>query len=1105
MGIKIPTQSQLAQLESRQAAGGPGFFQSAIQGAKDVATGTMQGIPRDPLVEITLKKLGEIAGINTDALDELKQKSSGSTATQFGRMFGEFLPTLLIGIPTAGGGAALTRAGLQGVAKKFATQTAAKELLEAAARTGVKQSLFKNQLTRVSARAASNKAGAEALIQGTPGLQRAAESVGANVAFGNVVAGQELARGKEPVEALKTAALVTAFGLGIDGVLVGVARGLFPGSRSVDLVGHKVAFEKEFGPKSVRVKEIENMISRRKEMAKEIDEVLGTKNQQLELFENGAPKTRMQRLREVLNPGEKPVRPKSKGTLYQERLALAREEGTFAGMEVAERKAFRQTWRDEATRDAKAADAIYQPLRAQSKLAHTNAARVKTLMRDRNLTRTELRQARTELAEAGTLPYLGNGPAVGPIKRLWDALDPNGKFRMAVTTAPESLFGAFGSTGNRTFTQIMRASDRAEKWSRVYEQQYSHWSETARRAVGETENVWKNGLGKNLDSAHAWEKGREDGLRAYMRSIGRSNGQAEEIIGVFQAHEKFQWQILQVEGRKVGAKAPLDLRKMEVKAYLSHPGLDLPDEEIAARLTAPTSKGGAGLSESEAREIMKNRGSHLDPDPVDFEGYGSGTPSRIAPLDFDRVMVGSTKEKIHLGMPLNPNIWDAQLRMAQGARRRLEFDPILGGQRFDKKAGRVMGRRIESLVKAVEAEGYNGAKFRTVLETVAGKKYYNESMRKIATGMTSVQVASKLSMAFMANATQPILTTTWAGMRPSFKAAFSLTSRARREEFAQALAVHEHIIRGIGRSVDDEGLYLTSFERAADWTLRFTQFNRIERWNRIHAAATTQMVIRDSLAKGFKQRLRGVNLDAARRNFGELGLDFDGLVRKMDSIGPEALLGSKEFLKVEETAILRGAQKTQFFPGATRTPSFWKHPVGRVLFQFKTFAVGQSRFMRDAVLTEWSHGNLAPMATFLAFSPIAGELVGDGRAIINGKDRTEHGIARALDNAMYIGGLGLFTDVLGQAKWGNLSSVYFGPSVSDLTQLFEAVISGQGQSIFKLGSRQPAFKMTKFAMGAGVNTVQELDEYLDAMGVYAKAQTIFDVGQLTFQRAQEKR
>jgi hypothetical protein len=548
-----------------------------------------------------------------------------------------------------------------------------------------------------------------------------------------------------------------------------------------------------------------------------------------------------------------------------------------------------------------------------------------------------------------------------------------------------------------------------------------------------------------------------------------------------------------------------------VKAYISHPSLDLTTEELANILVKE-----AKMTEAEARAVLRGRGGHLDPDPIEFQGAGSGTPSRNAPLDFDRVKSGTTKEKIlgrilsngkreGGGMPLNPNVWDSGLRVAQGARRRLEFDPILGGQKFNKGAGKVMGRRIDELVKAVEAEGYNGPKFRTVLETVAGKKYYNESMRQIATGMTSVQVASKLSMAFMANATQPILTATWAGIRPFMKGAMAMTSKARRQEYTQALAIHEHIIRGIGRSVDDEGLYLTAFEKAADWTLRFTQFNRIERWNRIHAAATAQAVIRDSLAKGFRGRLRGVNLDTARRTLGELGMDLDGLVRKMNSVGPEAMFKSSAFLRMEETAILRGAQKTQFFPGATRTPSFWRHPIGRVLFQFKTFAVGQSRFMRDAVLTEFSHGNVAPMATFLAFSPIAGELVGDARAIVNGKNRTEHGIARAWDNSSYIGGLGLFTDVLGQAKWGNVESIYFGPTFSDFNQVIEAVISRNGQALYKLGSSQPFYRSAKFLMGAGLNTLEELDEFLDSVGAKEKARSFIDAGQLRFQRATDKR
>jgi hypothetical protein len=378
-------------------------------------------------------------------------------------------------------------------------------------------------------------------------------------------------------------------------------------------------------------------------------------------------------------------------------------------------------------------------------------------------------------------------------------------------------------------------------------------------------------------------------------------------------------------------------------------------------------------------------------------------------------------------------------------------------------------------------------------------------MRKMATALTSFQVAAKLPMAFLANASQLTLTTTWLGLRNSMRGAAAITNKARRQELTQSMALHNHILKAMGRSMDDEGLALTSLEKVADLTLRFTGFNSIEKFNRIHGAAATQAMIRDRLARGWQGRLRGTRLDTARRMFGDIGLDFDVLVRDMGEMGVEGFLKSPNFLKMEANAMIQGAQKTQFFPGPTRTPAIWKHPLARTFLQFKTFAVGQSRFVRDAILTEYGHGNIAPLATYLSMAPIAGELVGDARSLITGRDRSRQGIDRALENMSYVGGLGLFTDVLGQAQWGNLEGVVLGPTFGNLFDITEATLSLEWQKMSRLFQNQPAFQMTKFLVGAGAETADEVLEYLDSVESEGSEPTVIDVGERLTERVRNKR
>ncbi len=64
------------------------------------------------------------------------------------------------------------------------------------------------------------------------------------------------------------------------------------------------------------------------------------------------------------------------------------------------------------------------------------------------------------------------------------------------------------------------------------------------------------------------------------------------------------------------------------------------------------------------------------------------------------------------------------------------------------------------------------------------------------------------------------------------------------------MGIHNHILKSIGHSMDDQGLALTSLEKVADSTLKYTGFNSVEKFNRIHGAAATQSMIRDRLARG---------------------------------------------------------------------------------------------------------------------------------------------------------------------------------------------------------------------------------------------------------------
>ena len=1004
----------------------------------DFGGGLVEGFQEDPFVALAIKSIGAIKGIDPNGFEELKRRTKGSTAAQTGRFIGEHGPGLLFGLATYGAGFFAGRAAIQGIAKKVALQDATRTALGTAARTAERKGV-RSQLDRV-ARKSLDRPGVAAQVQGTPVLQAAAERGGAALGIGTGEGTRELARGKSPTEALKTAAIVTALSAGLDTALVGGARLLFPRARTVDIAQHRANFLKKntegVSPRDKVVDIVSAQTKKIDEINTELRTVLKTDLQQIELEIEGGL-SNAGRLRKILGG-----------------------------------------------KDAE-------------------AERVQDLLRTKRAAKTTRKEFERILETEGTVPYVGSGPGtyVGPFGRQLDKMDPTGRMRSNWFTAPEALFGTLGSAANRFLTPIKQALIRSEAQERAVQATFSLTSNAMRRLVGASEREWKKGFGKNLDMAHAWESKGEAGVREYMESIGRGS-KTEEAIALWKTRSDSDWQLFQVQGRKIGGKPPADLRELGVAKWITHGSRDVDADTLIAQMVKDKRFTGTEL---EAREIVRSRGAHLDPDLTSLEGIRTNDPVRNGPLDFNRAGRGTTRDKLDAGLPLNPNVWDSGFQAQRSAVRRINLDPILGGA-VNTEKGRLLGGTIDDMVAAVQAEGHNGAKFRTIIDSMVGRTYYNESMRKWATAATSLQVASKLPMAFLANASQPILTATWLGMKPAIKGALALTSKARRQEFSQAMAVHEHIIRGIGRSMDDEGLALSSFEKVADWTLRWTQFNRIERFNRIHGAAATQVMVRDRLARGFHDRLRGTRLDSTRKMFGEIGLDFDVLVRDMREMTPGVFFKSEKFLAMEGNALIQGAQKTQFFPGATRTPAMWRHPLARTLLQFKTFAVGQSRFMRDAVLTEYSNGNVAPLATYLSAAPIAGELVGDARALISGKTRTTNGIARGLENMSYIGGLGLFTDILGQARWGNLEGVLLGPTFGDLLQISEALLSQDMNAIRRIGQNQPAYKMTGFLMGATAGTAETILEYLDSIDSDDdSAVTRVDVGERLTERIRGKR
>ena len=205
-------------------------------------------------------------------------------------------------------------------------------------------------------------------------------------------------------------------------------------------------------------------------------------------------------------------------------------------------------------------------------------------------------------------------------------------------------------------------------------------------------------------------------------------------------------------------------------------------------------------------------------------------------------------------------------------------------------------------------------------------------------------------------------------------------------------------------------------------------------------------------------------------------------------------LTAKELSGYARTAVMNGAQKTQFTPGATRRPLLWSTTYGQVLFQFKNYAMGQSRFLADQIFREAYQGNYRPLAYFASIYPVAGEFVKDVRTIIQGKKRDpDNGFERLMQNFVAVGGFGIISDFYSSSRWSRLLEWAVGPSMADGVDIIQAMFSGRFNNARAWAARQPITTTSKFvlesAFGTGNWLYDNIEEYIklsDAVD-YSKA------------------
>lgn len=640
-----------------------------------------------------------------------------------------------------------------------------------------------------------------------------------------------------------------------------------------------------------------------------------------------------------------------------------------------------------------------------------------------------------------------------------------------VLNTPESYLGRTGVVGGSLLRKLASS-----------EQTSMAGAAFSARLLGDAQGEMLKGLGVSeraakhlwVDLFDAWEHQGAPGVGRWLtQHLPRADQQ--RVLGAFKTIDDYVNETSALLGRRGGPTIPAldEMRLLGREKYLPHLAVEMPNDLLLNTLTKVV-----GPEDAQRLAPMMKPGGGL---------------RRLASQDLQRGRPGTLKELTRQGLPVEANPWLALYAYSAAAYRRLAASDVIG----------MNGKLQGVIVDLIKKEGGRGDYFNDLMNIVFGFKAHDAAMRKMSDTVLGYQVGSKLTLAVLPNMSQPMNLLLGAGFRNLLRGSRDLLTGGDRDaqRILHALALNDTVISGLRRAHMREGLLgggATSGSRALDLAanasdlysynvLRFTGFNSVEKMDRKLSGYTGRAMFLDIMAKASRGRLRGENLERARRQMSSLGVSLDdtlkglreGRIRLPKADGSDlADLPVQAWERLEMTAAWRLAQGTQFLASATRRPLAWNHPLGRVMFQFKNFALGQGKLMKDAVFAEAAKGNLKPLAYWIALFPIAGELVKDMRSLATGRPREEQGVARLYSDMMAVGGLGIASDALTQARFGRALEWLAGPTVADMADVGEALSRGDADAVRAQIARQPIFLGMRSLLGASLVTTEWVDQYL---------------------------
>ena len=625
-----------------------------------------------------------------------------------------------------------------------------------------------------------------------------------------------------------------------------------------------------------------------------------------------------------------------------------------------------------------------------------------------------------------------------------------------IIKTPEDYAGRLGIIGSRIVQNVIKAETEISVAKIGHDTNLTKASQTLARAVG----VKKYGDG-------SWAKPIFD--MAEKEGIGKVQAvygsEAEQTV------QQLSDEMFKSYGKLVelGAAPYMEPADYGVKMYFPHVFKRLDDTELREKMLASFRKQIRKKTPDATADSIEvdalNKWARVQEGWAHQKGL-----NQFGSIDHRRFSKGTLDELIATGAPYEDKPFVAMERYLTAVERRTAYATKFG----------INGELVRPLGRMVAAERGGGAEalVNNIMDTFYGNDYAKAWHRRWAQNATGLQIMSKLAFAVIPNMSQSANTMAFNGFGHTMKAMRKVMTGAGDARLAQRVGSTESIFQA-ERRVALGGTDQTNWiDRWVEKFLGGTGFSAVENFNRKVAGQATGDMINYDIGRGISGRLRGVELDQARRRFQQVGLDYTEIVNRVKNGGR---LTEREM----DLAVHKGAQITQFMPDVARKPFFWTTPVGKVMTQFNSFALGQANFLRNQVLAETAQGNMRPMATIVASYPIAGEFVGGALEGLRDRKRPHGAFARVLDDASLVGGAGLATSAYQALKYDRALGLLAGPTISDIGELGVGFVkfatSGDADRLAHQFSTEPIVQAGKVLYNIGAAGADAFVNFADLM------------------------